>query len=263
MKYRFDSYYLDSPIVKGRIFDLFLPEGEPKDIAVFIVHGGGWRAGSRASFHFMMERLADGGYAAASADYRLDAPDAFVQLSDLREAYAAFVRLLKEKGVKPRIVVYGESAGAHLASLLSYTSPGECGEKCALSDEWVPPVRVILQAAPVDFCPYEAMMDSTRAMMESAAGAPYEKDPERYERLSLKNYIRESNPPTFFMEAELEHLFSSENTYAVYQRHLEFGILSQYKVYPGMEHGFLYALTRSAQREALSDIFKFLEGEKI
>ena len=263
MKYRFDSYYLDCPLVRGRVFDVFYPEERTQDIAIFIVHGGGWCAGSRSYFHKFMEIFSERGHIVASTDYRLSGVDAFSQLRDVRDAYRAFVKLLCEQGIEPKIAVCGESAGAHLASLLGYTMPGEIGEGCAPDSDWVRPVKVVLQATPVDFCPYEAIMDSTRAMMESAAGAPYSVDPDRYERLSLKNYIREDNPPTFFLEAEREHLFPSDATREVFLRHREWNIASEWKMYPKMEHGFLYELTRAAQREAFADICAFIEGKKL
>ena len=259
MRYSFNSYYLDAPLVKGRVFDVFFPEGDTRPLALFFVHGGGWRAGSRQSFHKFMEIFSDMGYAVASTDYRLDARDAFVQLTDVREAYARFVALLRERGVKnPRVAVMGESAGAHLASLLSYTEPRECGEEYVSEEPWVKPVLTVLAATPVDFCPFGEMLDSSRSMMESAAGVSYDECPEVYERLSLKNYIREDNPKTFFVEAELEHLFASSDTRAVCDMHNAMGIGSQWKVYPKMEHGFLYTLTREGQRAAFADICSFL-----
>ena len=97
--------------------------------------------------------------------------------------------------------------------------------------------------------------------MQGIAGAPYEKDPERYERLSLNNYIREDNPQIFFIEAELEHLFPSELTLELAKRQREMGINSQWKVYKRVEHGFLYELKRKAQLEAFEDLCAFLEDK--
>ena len=122
MKHIFSSYYLDAPLVKGRVFDVFEPEEITKDVAVFIVHGGGWRAGTRTHFHEIMEALNERGYITASTDYRLNAKDAFQQLTDVRDAYNRFVELLKEKNRPFKIAVYGESAGAHLASLPSWSA---------------------------------------------------------------------------------------------------------------------------------------------
>ncbi|MBQ4631654.1 MAG: alpha/beta hydrolase [Clostridia bacterium] len=259
MKYMFKSYYLDSPLVKGRIFDVFEPDEITKDVAIFWVHGGGWRGGSR-EFHTIMEALSNRGYIVASTDYRLDAKDAFEQLKDIRESYDRFVSILKEMQRPLRIAVYGVSAGAHLASLLLCANPGECGEELSLQNQWVKPEMGILQATPYDFLPWDNMMPSMWSIMQSIAGAPYDKEPERYERLSLKNYIREDNPPIFFMEAELENAFLPEHTLKIAKKHREYGINTQWKMYSKVEHGFFSQLTRPAQLEAFEDFCDYVDG---
>ena len=257
--YRFDTFYLDTPLIPGRALDIFMPETCSREIAVFFVHGGGWRAGSRTHFHGIMEEFRRRGYITASADYRLDAPDAFEQVRDLREAYDLFVTFLKDLGRPLKIAVYGESAGAHLGSLLLCADPGEIGESCRLDNPWVKPCKGILQATPMDFFHWEGMMPQFWNRMQNIAGAPYDQDPERYERLSLKNYLRKDNPPLFFMEAELENLFLSRHTLKAVEQHRAWGIASHWKVYELMEHGFFYELRRKQQFEALEDILRFLD----
>lgn len=261
MKQQYQSYYLDSPLVKGRVFDVFVPEEITKDVAVFFVHGGGWRGGSRESFHEIMEALNNRGFVAASTDYRLYAKDAFQQISDIRAAYMRFVSILKEMGRPPKIAVYGESAGSHLASLLLFAKPGECGEEIDYEGEWVAPTYGILHATPTSFYHWDGMMPASWERMQNIAGAPYDKEPDRFDRLSLKRYVNRDNPPIFFVEAELEHLFISKNTLEIANQHRALGIESHWKVYPLMEHGFFYELKRKRQLEAFEDICLFLEGK--
>jgi acetyl esterase/lipase len=260
MDHLFQSYYLDRPLVKGRVFDVFEPENITKDTAVFFVHGGGWHSGSRSFCHEFMQELNNRGWLAASTDYRLSGVTAFDQLQDIREAYDRFVSLLKRKQRPLKIAVYGESAGSHLASLLLYAEPGECGEKCQLENDWVKPHQAILHATPYDFLHWEGMMPQFWNIMQGIAGKPYDQDPERYERLSLKNYVRKNNPQTFFIEAGLEHLFPSEYTRKIAEEHRAMGIESHWKVYPRVEHGFFYELKRKAQLEAFEDFCLFLDG---
>lgn len=254
MKYTFNSFYLDSPLITGRVFDIFEPETVTRDTAIFIVHGGGWRGGCRTKFHKIMEEFNNRGFITASTDYRLYAKDAFEQLSDIRASYDRFVTYLKEHNRPLKIAVYGESAGAHLASLLLCAAPGECGENNDLVNEWVKPAYGLLQATPYSFLPWDDMMPQTWSMLQDIAGKPYAEDPERYERLSLKNYVRADNPPLFFLEAELEGMFMSELTLDIVRKHREMGINSQWKIYKRMEHGFFYELKRSGQLAAIDDI---------
>lgn len=261
MKYKYESYYLDYPMVIGRVFDVFEPEEVTKDVALFIVHGGGWRGGSREKFHKIMNAFNERGYIVASTDYRLNAKDAFEQLSDIRAAYDKFVSILKEKNRPLKIAVYGESAGAHLASLMICAAPGECGETNELVNEWVKPCMGMFQSTPASFLHWEGMQPGFWSIMEGIAGAPYEEDPERYERLSLKNYINETNPPIFFLEAELEHLFPHDETLEFVKKHRDAGIKSYWKCYSRVEHGFFHDLNRKAQLEALDDLCLFMDGK--
>lgn len=260
MNHQYQSYYLDKPLVYGRAFDIFKPENITKDTAVFFVHGGGWNAGTRTSYHVLMQELNERGWLCASTDYRLSGVTAFDQIADIRESYDCFVTYLKENGRPLKLAVCGESAGAHLASMVAFADPGECGEKCSLRNEWIKPCQAILQATPYDFLHWEGMMPQFWRQMQAIAGKPYAQDPERYERLSLRNYVRQDNPQTFFIEAGLEHLFPSEDTRKIAEAHRGLGIRSHWKVYPRIEHGFLYELKRRMQINAFEDLCKFLDG---
>ena len=47
----------------------------------------------------------------------------------------------------------------------------------------------MLQATPADFYHWEGMQPGIWGSMQDIAGAPFEAEPERYARLSLRNYI--------------------------------------------------------------------------
>jgi acetyl esterase/lipase len=246
------------------VFDVFIPEKITRDVSIFVVHGGGWRGGSRQSFHPIMEAFNNKGIITASTDYRLDAKDAFEQLADIRASYDRFVSLLKEMGRPTRIAVYGESAGSHLASLLVCAAPGECGEKNSLANKWVKPAFGILHATPATFEPWDDIYPQIWASMQNIAGAPYNKDPGRYRRLSLNRYIRKNNPPLFLIEAEYEFIFYTDmNRKMLLEKQLRLGIPSQMKVYSRMEHGFFYALNRKQQKACFRDIIDFIDGRKV
>ncbi|MDA1250566.1 MAG: alpha/beta hydrolase fold domain-containing protein [Planctomycetota bacterium] len=59
-------------------FDIALPSGEGQmRPTVLCIHGGGWRAGSRASYHEQVKSLAKLGYVAATVEYRLTSVQQF------------------------------------------------------------------------------------------------------------------------------------------------------------------------------------------
>ena len=187
MRLHFQSCYLDRPIVNGRVYDLFVPEKVTKDTAVFFVHGGGWNAGSRTGHHFFCELLNDLGYICATTDYRLNV-NAFEQLRDIREAYDDFISYLKANGRPLKIAVHGSSAGAHLGGMMSLSKPGQVqGEpKATLANEWVIPECAILQATPMSFEPWDEIFPHVWGSMQTAAGAPWTKEPEGYSPQSCR-----------------------------------------------------------------------------
>lgn len=92
--------------------------------AVLCIHGGGFRAGKRERWDKLCQQLADRGYVAATATYRLAPKYQFpAAVHDVKAA----VRWLKKNADKyqidpNRIGVVGDSAGGHLAQFLGVTS---------------------------------------------------------------------------------------------------------------------------------------------
>lgn len=105
--------------------DLHLPPFVKKPPLVVFVHGGGWRAGSRADVPVM--GLLDYGFAIASVDYRLSSRAPFpAQIHDIKAA----IRFLRAKSDEfgfdaTRIAICGTSAGGHLAALTGVTNGHE------------------------------------------------------------------------------------------------------------------------------------------
>jgi acetyl esterase/lipase len=108
--------------------DLYMPVEVPHPALVVFIHGGGWVTGDKrgplptTAVEFFVEQ----GYAVASVNYRLADEATFpAQLLDVKAAIRWLRANAGSYGFDPdRMVVVGESAGAHLASLLG-VSAGE------------------------------------------------------------------------------------------------------------------------------------------
>ncbi|MFH8409062.1 alpha/beta hydrolase fold domain-containing protein [Streptomyces sp. NPDC018019] len=114
--------------------DLWLPtddQAEPVPLVLF-VHGGSWRRGRRDDMGLRTRtwepgpfaRIAATGCAVACVDYRLSGEATFpAPLDDLNAALRWLTLRSAELGIDTRrTVVWGESAGGHLAALLALTS---------------------------------------------------------------------------------------------------------------------------------------------
>jgi triacylglycerol lipase len=106
--------------------DLYVPHGEGPFPAVLLLHGGGWKAGSRRQMIYHAKRLAPNGYVAFAIDYRLAPEHKFpAQIEDCRAAVQFMRNRAAELEIDPnRIAAYGYSAGGQLACLLG-TTDGE------------------------------------------------------------------------------------------------------------------------------------------
>lgn len=111
------------PDLRQRV-DIFMPD-PPKPgmerIAVVYFHGGGWTIGSRVTEHYIGRAIAEMGFVAVLADYRLYPFVRFPAfVHDGAQAVAWLRRNAAKYGVaRNRIYLMGHSAGAHIATLLA------------------------------------------------------------------------------------------------------------------------------------------------
>lgn len=102
--------------------DVYLPAAVTAAPVVVCMHGGAWKAGSRASYRFLGPYLAEAGYVAMSIDYRLvkAAKNRYpAAVEDVRAAVAYVREHAAELNADvERIALMGDSAGGHLAALV-------------------------------------------------------------------------------------------------------------------------------------------------
>jgi acetyl esterase/lipase len=269
MPLEFQSIYFDAAMNEGRVLDLFVPEEIRQQTALFFVHGGGWRGGSRAIFHPIIRNLLGRGFVCGSSDYRLKGTNIFDQIMDVRHGYALFLRKQAELG-RPgqggRVVVVGSSAGGHLALLLALAGPGECGEELAFGDmdlrpeEWTVPIGAAVQAAPTRFEPWDEIFPGIWASMQNIVGRAYAEAPDLYRRVAPMTYVRPGSPAVLLMEAGNEYMFPIEYSQEFAAAMHKAGSRAEVIVYPKAEHGFFYDVTRKPQQKALGDLLAFVKS---
>lgn len=122
--------------------DLWLPDKDLKGKPlVMMIHGGAWKIGNKRHLLDIQKMLHENGYPTMSMNYRLANHGITYenQLEDVQSAWEYYQKLRKEYPHLPeKVVLFGESAGGHLALLYAYRNP----DKIA---------RVISLAGPVDF----------------------------------------------------------------------------------------------------------------
>jgi acetyl esterase/lipase len=154
-----DVPYAD--ISPAQALDLWLPDSVPGPWPlVILIHGGGFKAGDKASQIARVRTVLEAGYAAASIDYRLSGEARFP--AAVQDAKAA-VRSLRANAATygldaERFAVWGVSAGANLALMIGVSGDqltdlddpalGHVGVSSAVSAvvAWYPPVDFLVMA---------------------------------------------------------------------------------------------------------------------
>lgn len=146
-------------------YDLFLPEGRPRGLAVFI-HGGYWKAFDKSYWsHFARGAIARG-HAVALPSYRLCPA---VRIADITNDVAAAIAAAAGK-IEGPIALSGHSAGGHLATrMVSQPSPLPAGVlarvKRVVSISGVHDLRPLMKTA----MNAELRIDAAEARAESPA----------------------------------------------------------------------------------------------
>lgn len=160
---------------------------------VLLIHGGGWNSGTRNAGYVkqIAEHLQASGYAAVAVSYRL-APEARfpAQLNDLSEAVRWLAAHGAEHGLAAdKIAVWGYSAGAHLASLMS-TQP-----------QALPIVAVIAGGTPA-----ELRVWPNSPMVKDLLGKARDDAPELWTEASPVAQVSAQTPPHFLYHGRLDTL---------------------------------------------------------
>ncbi|UQA92355.1 alpha/beta hydrolase [Streptomyces halobius] len=199
--------------------DLWLPETDqaarPVPLVLF-VHGGAWHRGRRDDMGLRTRHwapspfahIAAAGFAVACADYRLSGEATFpAPLDDLRAALRWLTLRSAELGIDTeRTVVWGESAGGHLASLLALTHTDPSPSPA--SRGYPMPAGAVVWYAPSDlttargcFTPEDAATPEARMLGSAPATVP-----ERARAASPLAHVRSSAPPFLLIHGDEDTL---------------------------------------------------------
>ena len=100
--------------------DIYLPTGADLRPALLCLHGGAWLRGSQKQYKSWGPFLAERGYAVIAVDYRLSSPAWPGVWDDVCRALDWLTANALSLHVDPaRIAAIGDSAGAHMAAMLS------------------------------------------------------------------------------------------------------------------------------------------------
>jgi acetyl esterase/lipase len=225
------------------LLDLYLPAAgpDPAPLVVFM-HGGGWLRGDRAMVGpgfaawrpGPLARLAADGFAVASVDYRLSGEARFpAQLEDVSAAVDWLAGHAGEYGLDAgRIVLWGESAGAHLAVLLGLSSRR-------------PPVRGVVDwYGPADLTALQQQVGAAGALSDDPLdtrearllGAPVAEVPELARAASPISHVRAGAPPFLIAHGTADRAVPFQQSEALAAALAEAGADVRFEAVDGADH---------------------------
>jgi acetyl esterase/lipase len=257
METRLDLTYSEQHIA-NRLIDIFLPDKANGD-AIFFIHGGGWRGGSRQQWHPVAEHFCEMGFVCASASYRL-IPEATYPdpVADVRHAMAWFRARADEYGFKPdRIASAGSSAGGHLVGMLATMGPDD---DLGASDEM--PLRDTRPNAAVLYCPavrmYKKEGDSFTLSERRKEFFGDEVNEDILRKASPIDRVTGAEPPTLFIHGDADDTIPLDVSRDMCAKLEAAGVWARLEVLPGVGHGFGYGVTTDAQKDAIAHFERFL-----
>lgn len=222
--------------------DLYLPHdrSRPAPVVLFL-HGGGWRLGSRSMFcptwsdwrPSPFQRLVAEGFAVASIDYRLSGEATFpAQLEDCSAALAWLTTRGDEAGADPtRLVVWGESAGGHLAALLGLTAPESHRGQVSGVVDWYGPADLNTLHSQAGADPED--LDTREARL---LGAPPAQAPELARVASPLTYVRPGAPPFHIAHGLADRFVPVEQSRQLAKALEAAGVATELELVPGADH---------------------------
>ncbi len=226
--------------------DIYLPDsGARAHHAVLVLQGVGFRTGSRHMANPALVRaLLARGYAVVTVDYRLSAEAPFP--AAVQDVFAAIAHLranaetLKLTG---KLAVYGESAGANLATLAG-TAFGDPVFRQDIPDKQasVRPDGVVALYPPVDFAQVDPMLraqgcPAAQNSHDQYFGAVVASAPEKVARANPITYLSGSIPAFFIQNGDRDCSVGAGQGRLLAQALEKWGLRVTYQALPGAGHG--------------------------
>jgi acetyl esterase/lipase len=234
-----------------RRLDVFRPD-QPNGAALFFVHGGGWKAGAKESWHPVLAHFCGQGYVCATAEYRLCPETGLLGiLEDLRLALAFLKDHSARWGFDPqRVAAYGSSAGGHLVGMLATVRPeDDLGVTAEMTRRDTVPQAIVAINPALSLSPLRPDLVPERMLADwpPAAGSP-----EPQERL------RGAEPPCLIVVGDQDETTPLPMQEAAVGKLQAAGVPVELVVVPGAVHGAFYGVTSDHQRTALPAIEAFV-----
>lgn len=231
--------------------------------AVLLVHGGGFRRGHRNSYLPQAIKLAERGYVAATASYRLAPRHQFpAAVEDVKAAVRYLRANAKRLNIDPeRIGAMGGSAGGHLVLMLGLTGDVAEFEGTGPNREFSSRVQAVVNYyGPTDFTQsYQKSVDA-RDVLPLWLGGHLDQNRRFHQKASPINWVTPSAAPTLSIHGNKDTYVAYEHSFWITERLLAAGVDAELETIPDAGHGFRGADAERAEARAFAYFDKYLKA---
>jgi acetyl esterase/lipase len=252
-----------STVGEPQVMDIFLPKTEAVvHPAVLLVHGGGFRAGSKDGYVPLAIEMAQQGYVAATVNYRLAPKYPFPAAVEDVKAAVRFLRANAGKySIDPkRIGARGGSAGGHLVLMLGLTAGVKEFEGSGPDLQESSAVQCVVDDyGPTDFTQsYDKSVDAAD-VLPLFLGGDLKHERLRHQRASPLNWVTPDAAPTLAIHGTKDTYVAYEHSLWLIERLIAAGVPAELETIPGAGHGFKGADLERSNQAALAWFNKYLK----
>ncbi|MDX2149617.1 MAG: alpha/beta hydrolase fold domain-containing protein [Bryobacteraceae bacterium] len=232
--------------------------------AVLLIHGGGFRAGSREAMLPVAARLAQRGYVAATASYRLAPRHQFpAALEDVKAA----VRFLRANAERyqinaQRIGAMGGSAGGHLALMLGVTAGVAEFEGTGPHREQSSAVQCVVNYfGPSDLAQAYRSSEEAAQVLPMFLGGDVNHNLRAHRLASPLSWVTPQAAPTLTVHGKEDKTVAWEHAVWITNRLMEAGVDAELEILASAGHGFRGADAERAESRAFAFLDRHLKAE--
>jgi acetyl esterase/lipase len=232
--------------------------------AVLLVHGGGFRRGTRESYLPVAIKLAERGYVAATASYRLAPRHQFPAPVEDVKAAVRFLRANATKfGIDPeRIGAMGGSAGGHLVLMLGLTANVSDFEGTGPNRDQSSRVACVVNYyGPTDFTQSYAKSVDAAEVLPMFLGGDLKHARAAHMRASPLNWVTPQAAPVLSIHGTEDAYVAYEHSVWLTDRLLAAGVPAELETLSGAGHGFKGGDAERAEARAFAFFDKHLKKE--
>ena len=230
--------------------------------AVLLVHGGGFFRGAKESYIPLAVKLAERGYVAATANYRLSPRNQFpAPVQDVKAA----VRFLRANATKynidpDHIGALGGSAGGHLVLMLGLTAGVAEFEGSGPNRDQSSAVQCVVdEYGPTDFTQSYSKSVNAAEVLPKFLGGDLDHERLAHNRASPINWVTPNAAPTLAIQGSADNYVAYEQSMWIVERLIAAGVPAELETIAGAGHGFKGADAQRADDRAFAWFDRYLK----